>query len=100
MKRAQELDALREKGEALRPFHGLPISIKDNLQAEGIGATIGLVGFFDDVSEKNSAIVDIILGNGAVIYCKTNVPQTMMVSSTRMRNIYSRSLMLHHTDHR
>lgn len=47
---------------------------------EGVPATIGLVQFFDDVSEKNSAVVDIILASGAVVYCKTNVPQTMMVS--------------------
>ncbi len=49
------------------------------MQVAGVPASIGLVHFIDSVSEKNSAVVDIILASGAVIYCKTNVPQTMMV---------------------
>ncbi|KAJ4144885.1 hypothetical protein LMH87_003753 [Akanthomyces muscarius] len=91
LQRAKELDARRANGEPLGPFHGLPISLKDNLQVEGVPATIGLVHFFDDVSEKNSAVVDIILTSGAVIYCKTNVPQTMMTVDSH-NNIFGRTL--------
>ncbi|KAM3511972.1 hypothetical protein MY11210_004372 [Beauveria gryllotalpidicola] len=51
----------RERGEPLGPFHGLPISVKDNIQVAGVPATLGLVAFLDDdVSEKNSAVIDII----------------------------------------
>lgn len=89
LQRAKELDARRERGEPLGPFHGLPISVKDNIQVAGVPATLGLVAFLDDdVSEKNSAVVDIILASGAVIYCKTNVPQTMMVSLTQQGSLY------------
>lgn len=89
LQRAKELDARRERGEPLGPFHGLPISVKDNIQVAGVPATLGLVAFLDDdVSEKNSAVVDIILASGAIIYCKTNVPQTMMVSSTQQDSAY------------
>lgn len=31
------------------------------------------------VSDRNSALVDILLELGAVVYVKTNIPQTMMV---------------------
>ncbi|KAM3505827.1 hypothetical protein MY11210_007822 [Beauveria gryllotalpidicola] len=55
----------------------------------------GPVGLFDDVSEKNSAVVGIILKSGAVIYCKTNVPQTMTVDSHN--NIFGRMLNPHNT---
>ncbi|OAR01444.1 hypothetical protein LLEC1_06531 [Akanthomyces lecanii] len=91
LQRAKELDARRANGEPLGPFHGLPISLKDNLQVAGVPATVGLVHFFDDVSEKNSAVVDIILASGAVIYCKTNVPQTMMTVDSH-NNIFGRTL--------
>ncbi|KAJ6781381.1 hypothetical protein PWT90_04327 [Aphanocladium album] len=91
LQRAKELDALRETGAALGAFHGLPISLKDNMQVAGEGATIGMVAFLDTVSEKNSAVVDIILANGAVIYCKTNVPQTMMTVDSD-NNIFGRTL--------
>jgi Asp-tRNA(Asn)/Glu-tRNA(Gln) amidotransferase A subunit family amidase len=32
------------------------------------------------MSEKNSPLVDILLELGAVVYVKTNIPQTLMVS--------------------
>jgi amidase len=38
-----------------------------------------MVSFLDDVSAENSALVNILLDLGAVLYVKTNVPQTMMV---------------------
>ncbi|EGX96774.1 fatty-acid amide hydrolase [Cordyceps militaris CM01] len=91
LQRAEELDARRAQGEPLGPFHGLPVSIKDNIQVEGVPATLGLVCFFDYVSDKNSAVVDIILASGGVIYCKTNVPQTMMTVDSH-NNIFGRTL--------
>ncbi|TQV99563.1 fatty-acid amide hydrolase [Cordyceps javanica] len=91
LQRAKELDARREQGEPLGPFHGLPVSIKDNIQIEGVPATLGLVGFFDYVSENNSAVVEIVLASGGVVYCKTNVPQTMMTVDSH-NNIFGRTL--------
>lgn len=77
--RAEYLDNLRAQGNLAGPLHGLPISIKDNFQYKGREATIGMVAFMDDIASANSPLVDILLNLGAVIYVKTNVPQTMMV---------------------
>ena len=77
--RAQYLDTLRAQGQLAGPLHGLPVSIKDNFHSKGTEATIGMVSFLDEVSQENSPLVDILLKLGAVIYVKTNVPQTMMV---------------------
>jgi len=55
--------------------------MKDGFQIAGLAATIGFVSFLDhDVSKKNSPLVDILLDLGAVLYVKTNLPQTLMVS--------------------
>jgi amidase len=62
------------------PLHGLPISLKDSFQIAGSAASIGCVSFLARASETNSSLVEILLKLGAVLYVKTNVPQTMMVS--------------------
>lgn len=79
--RAQYLDERRSEGKLVGPLHGLPVSIKDSFHYKGTEATIGMVCFLDEVSPENSPLVDILLDLGAVIYVKTNVPQTMMVRS-------------------
>lgn len=79
--RAKELDQLREKGQLAGPLHGLPVSIKDSFQVKGTDATLGFVAYLGNgPSQENSCLVDVLLGLGAVLYCKTNIPQTLMVS--------------------
>lgn len=77
--RALFLDDLRAQGKLAGPLHGLPISIKDNFNYKGVDSTIGMICFLDDKAPENSPLVNILLDLGAVIYVKTNVPQTMMV---------------------
>lgn len=80
MERAKYLDDLRSQGRMAGPLHGVPISIKDMFHVKGTEATIGIVSFLGEVSRENSPLVDLLLDLGAVIYVKTNAPQTMMVS--------------------
>lgn len=75
----------------LGPFHGLPISLKDSFKLKGKDATIGLVCFVGQPAEENSALVDLLQSLGAVLYCKTNVPQTMMTADSE-NNIFGRTL--------
>ncbi|KAH7121642.1 amidase signature domain-containing protein [Dactylonectria macrodidyma] len=89
--RARELDALRESGKLAGPLHGLPISIKDSFQVAGTQATLGLVAYLDRHSEKNSSLVEILLSLGAVLYVKTNIPQTMMTADSQ-NNVFRRTL--------
>lgn len=72
---------MRAKGQLAGPLHGLPISLKDSFQVAGIQATLGIVSLLEKVSDSNSALVDILLDLGAVLYVKTNVPQTLGVCS-------------------
>ncbi|KAH8649975.1 amidase signature domain-containing protein [Xylariales sp. PMI_506] len=95
-KRARYLDFLREKGETAGPLHGLPISLKDTFQIVGTQATIGLTAYLDRVSKENSSLVDLLLDLGAVLYVKTNVPQTMMTADSE-NIIFGRTLNPHNT---
>lgn len=78
-KRAAELDERRARGEPLGPLHGLPISLKDTFHIKGQETNIGYVALVGSVQTSNSALVDILLELGAVLYVKTNIPQTLMV---------------------
>ncbi|KAB8261414.1 amidase signature domain-containing protein [Aspergillus pseudonomiae] len=89
--RAQYLDQLRSQGQVVGPLHGLPVSIKDSFHYKGTEATIGMVSFLGEVSTGNSPLVEILLKLGAVIYVKTNVPQTMMALDSQ-NNVFGRTL--------
>ena len=95
--RAKQLDEHLEKtGTVVGPLHGLPISIKDSFSVEGIPTTIGFVDFLDHPPKThNSSLVDVLLGNGAVLYVKTNVPQTMMTAESH-NNVFGRTLNPYH----
>jgi amidase len=83
LKRAKYLDIFKAQGRTIGPLHGLPISLKDSFQVAGSQATLGIVSFLDHASKKNSPLVDILLKLGAILYVKTNVPQTLAVKFLR-----------------
>ncbi|CAG7916528.1 unnamed protein product [Penicillium olsonii] len=89
--RALLLDGQRAQGKLAGPLHGLPISIKDNFNFKGVDSTVGMITFLDDKAQENSPLVDILLGLGAVLYVKTNVPQTMMTTDSH-NNVFDRTL--------
>ena len=71
-----------EKKKPIGPLHGLPVSVKDSFCIEGLQSTVGYVSFLEkQPATKNSALVTMLLELGAVLYVKTNIPQTMMVST-------------------
>lgn len=82
LERAKYLDDyLKREQKVIGPLHGLPISLKDCYHVKGYHTTIGYVSFLGHgPATTNSAVVDMLLDLGAVLYVKTNVPQTMLVS--------------------
>jgi amidase len=93
LRRAKELDDhLATTGKIVGPFHGLPISIKDSFSITGIPTTLGFVSFLENpLSVHNSALVEILVTAGAVLYVKTNIPQTMMTADSH-NNVFGRVL--------
>ncbi|KAM0269637.1 hypothetical protein ACHAQH_009691 [Verticillium albo-atrum] len=64
MQRAKKLDQhLRETGSTVGPLHGLPITVKDHMDA-------------------NSFLVQMLIDAGAVVIAKTNVPQTCLCADS------------------
>ena len=75
----------------LGPLHGLPVSLKDQFHVKGVETTMGYVGWIgtfqgekDTGREKGfeSVMVEDLRDLGAVLYCKTSVPHTLMCGET------------------
>lgn len=90
--RARMLDEHFQKtGTLMGPLHGLPISLKDTFKVKDYDASVGVAGFCFQPAPKNSALVDLLLSQGAVLYCKTNVPLTMMALDSH-NNVFGRTV--------
>ncbi|ETS81504.1 hypothetical protein PFICI_06506 [Pestalotiopsis fici W106-1] len=96
--RAKELDTqFKDTGKTAGPFHGLPISMKDSFCVKGHHSTMGYVANISrPAAADNSPLVDMLLEDGAVLYCKTNIPQTLMTADSE-NNIFGRTLNPHKT---
>jgi len=73
-KRADAADAALARGESWGPLHGLPMTVKESYDIAGLPTTWGVPALKDNIARSNAAAVDRLLGAGAVIFGKTNVP--------------------------
>ena len=72
---AKAAEARLVAGEALSPFDGVPVSIKDLSLTAGIRTTLGSKAFEEFVPPINTYYVDRILNAGMVLLGKTNAPE-------------------------
>jgi amidase len=61
-------------GVALGPLHGVPVSIKENIDQAGCATTNGVVAFRNIIAQENSPVVANWTAAGAVILGRTNTP--------------------------
>lgn len=71
-KEARAADEEIRKGVDRGPLHGLPVSIKDLIDTEGLRTTYGSPIFKDHVPKEDAAVVVRLKEAGAVIVGKTN----------------------------
>lgn len=79
---AEEADAAVANGDTLGPLHGVPITIKVNVDTKGRPTTNGMEVFKDVIAPDNSPIVQNFLNAGAVIIGRTNTPEMSMRLTT------------------
>ena len=83
LKRADEIDARREKGEKLGLLAGVPVGIKDNILYKGHKATCCSKMLENYVAPYNSTVVEKLLAADAVIVGRTNMDEFAMGSSNQ-----------------
>jgi amidase len=72
--RARGADAALARGESWGDLHGVPITVKDSYETEGVRTTIGDTALADNVPDWSATVVDRLLGAGAILLGKTNLP--------------------------
>ncbi|KAH6715345.1 putative fatty-acid amide hydrolase [Leptodontidium sp. MPI-SDFR-AT-0119] len=95
IERAKKLDSeycdSTAKEKILPPLFGLPISLKDSFQVQGYDTSTGLGCYVNEPAKDNSALAAMLIDLGAVLYCKTNLPQSIMTGDSH-NNIFGRTL--------
>ncbi len=74
LEKARKADEQVFKGEKLGPLHGLPMTIKDAFEVEGIVSTGGNPQWQENIPKRNAEAVQRLVDAGAIIFGKTNVP--------------------------
>lgn len=71
---ADAADAAVRRGEALGPLHGVPVTIKVNIDQAGYATTNGVVAFRDQIAAGDSPVVANLRRAGAIPMGRTNTP--------------------------
>lgn len=69
----------------------MPISIKDSFKVVGYDASLGIANLCFKPAMDTALLVNLLLSAGAVIYCKTNIPQTLSTLDS-VNHIFGRTL--------
>jgi amidase len=72
---AREADAALARGHIKGPLHGVPMTIKDNIQTAGVICTAGTKGRASFVPIRDDTVVARVRASGAILLGKTNLPE-------------------------
>ncbi len=73
--RARDLDKARASGAPTGPLHGVPVTIKINVDQTGYASSNGVVALKDLIARADAPIVARLQEAGAVIIGRTNTPE-------------------------
>jgi amidase len=86
---ADALDAERKAGKLRGPLHGIPVLLKDNIDAVGMINSAGSLAMADNRPQRDAFIVARLRAAGAVILGKTNLSEWAHFRSTRATSGWS-----------
>jgi Asp-tRNA(Asn)/Glu-tRNA(Gln) amidotransferase A subunit family amidase len=70
---ATKLDAAWKKGGPVGPLHGIPVVLKDQMDAAGIRTTLGSLVFKDYVPTRDATVTEKLKKAGAIILAKVTL---------------------------
>lgn len=73
-RRAEEADRALARGEVWGPLHGVPMTVKEAFDVEGLATTWGLPEHRGNVARESALVVQRAVAAGAIVFGKTNVP--------------------------
>ncbi|WP_170347248.1 amidase family protein [Ruegeria atlantica] len=75
LERARALDNARAGGKPTGPLHGVPVTIKVNVDQKGHATTNGVVALKDVIAPDDAPVVSNLQKAGAVVVGRTNTPE-------------------------
>lgn len=69
-------------GKVIGPLHGIPISLKDQVDLPGMDSSIGYVAYLNKPKSEISLLAEHLKKSGAIFYVKTTVPMAMLAPET------------------
>lgn len=69
----------------------MPISLKNQIDVAGVEMNMYFVGWAGRTAQQSAVLTDILEGQGAVLYCLTNLSQGLLSSDT-VNNLYGRTV--------
>ncbi len=89
-------DAAAAGSGPLGPLHGVPLTIKENIDQAGLPNTNGVPAFEGNIAPEDHPLVRNLCGAGAIVVGRTNTPEFSMRATTdnplrgRTRNMWDR----------
>jgi len=78
-------------GDELGPLHGVPVSIKDVFDTEGIRSTRGSMLYANRIPDADATAVKRLKSAGAIVIGKTNCPEFALSAET-VNDLFGRTL--------
>ncbi|WP_242083210.1 amidase family protein [Aestuariivivens sediminis] len=72
---AKELDDEFQRTKFLRPLHGIPVIVKDNINTKGLKTTAGALALQNFMPENDAFIISKLVDAGAIILAKSNMAE-------------------------
>ena len=94
---AREADRILVAGEVVGELHGVPVTIKSNVDVEGKPTPNGLPAFADLIAPADSPVVSNLKKAGAIIIGRTNTPE-LSIRFTTDNPLHGRTLNPWHED--
>jgi amidase len=69
-------------GDALGPLHGVPVTIKENVDMAGLANTNGVPAFANVMATEDAPLVRNLTNAGAIVIGRTNTPEFSMRATT------------------
>ncbi len=91
LRQAEAHDRSRAAGEATGPLHGVPVTIKVNVDQQGRATTNGVAAFKDVIAPEDAPIVRNLQNAGAIVIGRTNTPEFSFRATTD-NELYGRTM--------
>ena len=82
LRAAEQKDREVASGTTLGPLHGVPITIKENIDVAGQATPNGLPAYADVIAPDHSPVTRNLLDAGAIVVGRTNTPELSMRGTT------------------